>query len=52
MNTTTERLLELDNRHSELLDKLTYLDQYIDNVLKEWAAQTESRETCNVQRPD
>ena len=38
MNNTTERLLELDVRHGELLDKLAWLDQQIDDVLTEWAA--------------
>ena len=38
MNNTAERLLELDNRHGELLDKLACLDQQIDDVLKEWTA--------------
>ena len=38
MNNTAERLLELDVRHGELLDKLTLLDQQIDDVLKEWTA--------------
>ena len=41
MGNVAERLMELDVRHSELLDKLTRLDQQIDDVLKEW---TEVRE--------
>ena len=52
MNNVAERLLELDNRHGELLDKLAWLDQQIDDVLKEWTAQSESREYSNSQRPD
>ena len=36
MNNIAEKLLELDVRHGELLDKLTRLDQQIDDVLKEW----------------
>ena len=38
MNNMTERLLELDVRHGELLDKLTRLDQQIGDILKEWTA--------------
>ena len=41
MNNTAERLLELDVRHGELLDRLTLLDQQIDDVLKEWTATKE-----------
>ena len=41
MNNIAERLLELDARHGELLDKLTLLDQQIDDVLKEWTAPRE-----------
>jgi len=41
MGNIAERLLELDVRHGELLDKLARLDQQIDDVLKEW---TEARE--------
>jgi len=41
MNNIAERLLELDVRHGELLDKLTRLDQQIDDVLKEWTATKE-----------
>jgi hypothetical protein len=36
MDNVTERLVELDVRHNELLDKLACLDQQIDDVLKEW----------------
>jgi hypothetical protein len=43
MNNMTERLLELDVRHGELLDKLAWLDQQIDDVLKEWTASKEVR---------
>jgi hypothetical protein len=43
MNNTAERLLELDIRHGELLDKLACLDQQIDDVLKEWTAIKEVR---------
>jgi len=43
MNSMTERLLELDIRHGELLDKLAWLDQQIDDVLKEWTATKEVR---------
>jgi hypothetical protein len=41
MNNVAERLLELDVRHGELLDKLVCLDQQIDEVLKEWAVAKE-----------
>jgi len=41
MGNIAERLLELDVRHGELLDKLARLDQQIDDVLKEW---TEARD--------
>ena len=41
MNNVAERLLELDVRHGELLDKLARLDQQIDDVLKEWTATKE-----------
>ena len=41
MDNVAERLLELDLRHGELLDKLSWLDQQIDDVLKEWTATRE-----------
>jgi prefoldin subunit 5 len=41
MNNVKERLLELDDRQGELLDKLARLDQQIDDVLKEWTATKE-----------
>ena len=41
MNNVAERLLELDVRHGELLDKLTRLDQQIDDTLKEWTSTKE-----------
>ena len=41
MNNVAERLLELDVRHGELLDKLALLDQQIDDVLKEWTTAKE-----------
>ena len=47
MNNITERLLELDVRHGELLDKLACLDQQIDDVLKEWTATKEVRPELN-----
>jgi len=50
MNNTAERLLELDVRHSELLDKLARLDQQIDDVLKEWTAMKEVRPELNEDR--
>ena len=50
MNNTTERLLELDIRHGELLDKLAWLDQQIDDVLKEWTATKEIRPEVNESR--
>ena len=50
MNNTTERLLELDVRHGELLDKLAWLDQQIDDVLREWAATKEVRPENNENR--
>jgi len=50
MNNTTERLLELDVRHGELLDKLAWLDQQIDDVLQEWAATKEVRPETNENR--
>lgn len=36
MDNVAERLMELDVRHGELIDKLARLDQQIDDVLKEW----------------
>ena len=47
MNHTTERLLELDVRHGELLDKLAWLDQKVDDVLKEWTTARESQPETN-----
>ena len=47
MNNMTERLLELDVRHGELLDKLALLDQQIDDVLKEWTAVKDVRPELN-----
>ena len=41
MTNIAERLLELDIRHDELLDKLARLDQQIDETLKEWTATKE-----------
>ena len=43
MNNTAEQLLELDVRHGELLDKLVWLDQKIEDVLKEWTTTKEVR---------
>jgi hypothetical protein len=42
MDNVAERLVELDVRHGELLDKLSRLDQQIDDVLKEWSSTKES----------
>jgi len=50
MNNTTERLLELDVRHGELLDKLAWLDQQIDDVLTEWAATKDVLQETNENR--
>ena len=50
MNNVTERLLELDVRHGELLDKLAWLDQQIDDVLQEWTATKEPRPETNENR--
>jgi len=50
MNNTAERLLELDVRHGELLDKLARLDQQIDDVLKEGTATKEIRPELNENR--
>jgi len=50
MNNTAERLLELDVRHGELLDKLVCLDQHIDDVLKEWTVPKEIRPELNENR--
>jgi len=47
MNNMAERLLELDVRHGELLDKLVCLDQQIDDVLREWAVAKEARPELN-----
>ena len=47
MNNIAERLSDLDVRHGELLDKLTLLDQQIDDVLKEWTAVKEVRPELN-----
>jgi len=50
MNNVTERLLELDVRHGELLEKLAWLDQQIDDVLKEWSATKEARPETSENR--
>jgi hypothetical protein len=50
MNNVTERLSELDVRHGELLEKLAWLDQQIDDVLKEWTATKEPRPEANENR--
>jgi len=50
MNNVTERLSELDVRHGELLEKLAWLDQQIDDVLKEWTATKEARPEANENR--
>jgi len=50
MNNMTERLLDLDLQHSELLDKLARLDQQIDDVLTEWTATKEARSENNDNR--
>ena len=50
MNNVAERLLELDVRHGELIEKLAWLDQQIDDVLKEWAAAKEPRPEANENR--
>jgi len=50
MNNMAERLLELDVRHGELLDKLVCLDQKIDDVLKEWTAVKEARPELSENR--
>lgn len=47
MNNTVERLLELDVRHGELLDRLANLDQQIDDVLKEWTTVKEVHSELN-----
>jgi len=36
MGDPTLRLLELDERHTELLDRLAELDQQVAGVLEEW----------------
>ena len=43
MNNVAERLLHLETRQGELLDKLALLDQQIDDVLKEWTAIKETQ---------
>ena len=48
MNNTAERLLELDVRHGELLDKLARLDQQIDDVLKEWMVAKEVQSELSI----
>jgi len=37
MNETLQKILEIDHRHSELLDRLADLDAKIRAVLDEWA---------------
>ena len=50
MNSIAERLLELDVRHGELLEKLARLDQQIDDTLKEWTAtkEVQTEQTASV----
>ncbi|MDR3233548.1 MAG: hypothetical protein LBT46_07805 [Planctomycetaceae bacterium] len=36
MSNTTERLTDLDKKHSDLLDRLSVLDTEIAAVLREW----------------
>jgi hypothetical protein len=36
MRKMTDRLLELDVRHGELLDRLSLLDQLVSDLLNEW----------------
>ncbi|GHT19273.1 hypothetical protein FACS1894189_8000 [Planctomycetales bacterium] len=36
MRKMTDRLLELDVRHGELLDRLSLLDQLVNDLLNEW----------------
>ena len=49
MNNMTDRLLELDVRHGELLEKLAWLDQQIDDVLKEWTVAKEVQSEHSTQ---
>jgi len=48
MTNIAERLLELDARHGELLDKLTRLDQQIDEAMKDWTPYKEVHAEQNV----
>ena len=36
MNESLQKILEIDTRHNELLDRLTDLDAKIQAVLEEW----------------
>ena len=38
MNESLQKILELDLRHNELLDRLTDLDAKIQAVLEEWTS--------------
>jgi len=40
MNESLQKILELDLRHNELLDRLTDLDAKISAVLEEWTGST------------
>jgi len=44
MGDPTLRLLELDERHNELLDRLSELDQRVAGVLEEWTRTNECAE--------
>ena len=41
MGDPTARLLDLDTRHCELLDRLAELDQQVNDVLNEWTRSKE-----------
>ncbi|MDR2763333.1 MAG: hypothetical protein LBB88_12075 [Planctomycetaceae bacterium] len=41
----TIRLLELDSRHSELLERLSTLDKQVQEILSDWTQSKEQNES-------
>jgi hypothetical protein len=44
----TTRLLELDVRHTELLERLTTLDKQVQEILSDWNKSKEQNETSEL----
>lgn len=40
----TNRLLELDERHNELLEQLAVLDRHVSSILDDWTRTRQQRE--------